>query len=750
MNYKRFLFLIVLFVSCLADLQASVSIVPIPNQITWNNGVYKLKQTVSISYSSDHLKSAALYLAENLHSVLGVKSKVKLGGNGNIRLSLTNDQSLGASGYRLTVDKNGVNVVGCDYNGVVCAIATIRQMAMKTELQYVSITDRPHFVWRGFMLDCSRHFFSKKEIEELINLMALYKLDRFHWHLTDDQGWRIEIKQYPLLTLKGAWRKYNNQDSICMQNARLQDNKDLNLPQENKRIEGKDTLYGGYYSQDDIREMVAYAKQRGIEIIPEIDMPGHFLSAVSNYKGLSCFDKVGWGRVFSSPICPGKDSALEFCRNVWKEIFALFPYEYVHIGGDEVEKGNWKKCPDCQRRIKENNLKNEEELQSWFIHQMEKYFNENGRKMIGWDEILEGGLSKSATVSWWRTWVPDAVDQVTAHGNDVIYCPGSPMYFSQHEQNTSLNEIYTYDLQPSRLSDSQKSHVLGVQANLWAEGIPSRNRMFYMYFPRILALSELAWSNPKNMNFVDFYNRLTYQFEMLHRMGVPYRTPSLYGFNNINVFTKKGTLTVGCKDSLATVRYTTDGSFPNCKSTLYTNPVTVDETTHFILRAFNPEGRADEMVKADFVKQGFLESLDIDKKLTSGLSAEWHEFPGVKCSLIGNAPLNGVYDIDDVMIPSGVKGNIGLIIQGYIKVPADGVYTFALMSDDGSWLKIDGNMVVDNDREQSPHEMICQQALKAGLHRMEVRYFDHNGGMLRLRVSDQQGQRLNPKDIYVH
>ena len=522
------------------------------------------------------------------------------------------------------------------------------------------------------------------------------------------------------------------------------------IPRKNTRVENGDTLYGGYYSQDDIREIVAYARQRGIEIMPEIDMPGHFLSAIENYEGLSCFPTIGWGQFFTTPLCPGKDKVLEFCKDIWREVFELFPYEYVHVGGDEVRKDTWKKCPDCQQRIKALKLNNEEELQSWFIHQMEAFINKNGRKMMGWDEILEGGLSKTATVTWWRTWVPDAPNQVTAQGNNVIYCPGSPMYLSQAEEKTSMRSIYEYDVNPASMSARQKQHVIGVQGNLWCEYIPTRERALFQYFPRILALSELAWTKPELKDYEQFYSRLPQQFAMLHQLNVPFRTPSLDGVYRVNAFTCEGTMTVTCADPLATVRYTTDGSFPNKTSQLYSGPVKVDETTHFILRTFAPNGQAGEMIKADFIKQGLLEPVKVDAgKLAQGLNAAWYDYQGETCSDIHKVAFKGNYPVSDVVIPEGVKGRIGLIITGYLNVPEDGVYTFSLMSDDGSWLKIDGNMVVDNNRPQSPHEEISQQALKAGLHKFEVRYFDSNGGMLRLWVFDPQGKKMQPTDIYL-
>lgn len=766
------MFLILTMTVVASMMWAQVNLVPKPQKAQWGQGSYELSGQMEVAYASKDLKPAAEYLCSSLQKEVGLQAEAKAGKQGTVRLSIKKGKT---GSYRLAVNADGIDIQGADASGVVNGIATLRQMLLLSKngakVPFSTINDTPRFGWRGFHLDCSRHFFTVKEVEELINLMALYKMNRFHWHLTDDQGWRIEIKKYPLLTERGAWRKPNNQDSICLKKAREEDNPDMLLPQDRIRnsdqvdaaassLLGEDRggyLYGGFYTQDDIRRVVAFAKQRGIEVVPEIDMPGHFLSAIEQYDGLSCFPEIGWGEVFTTPLCPGKDRMMAFCKDVWAEVLPLFPYEYVHIGGDEVPKDNWKKCPDCQRRIREEELKDEDELQAWFIHQMEIYLNQHGKKMLGWDEILEGGLSKTATVTWWRTWVPDAVDRVTAQGNDVIYCPGDPFYLSQAEQRTDMRSIYEYNPLPDRLSEKQKKHVLGVQANVWGEWIPTRERMLYMFFPRMIAVSELAWTQPENKDFAEFDSRLTDQFSMLHRLGVPYRTPSLEGFHNINAFVHEGTLRVSCKDPLATVRYTTDGSFPNKNSTRYTGPVTVDETTNFILRTFNPEGRADEMTRAYFVKQGYLESISESSasrgsaaRLTPGLTAAWYEYAGEKCTEILSAPFKGNYEVADVCIPEGVKGKIGLVITGYIDVPADGVYTFALMSDDGSWLKIDGNMVVDNDRPQSPHEEVCQQALRKGLHRIELRYFDHNGGMLRLWVTDEQGRRLNAADIYRH
>lgn len=751
MKATRFLLGALLLLLCGTVLQAQPSLVPKPAQATWGKGKFTIQPQTTIAYGDKALQPAADYLASSLQRLTGVRPKTQRGGKGDILLQIDRKGVKGEGAYRLNVEKARITVKGHDYGAITSAIATLRQITEGKEVATCQISDAPRFGWRGFHLDCSRHFFSVAEVEEAIDLMALYKLNRFHWHLTDDQGWRIEIKKYPLLTERGAWRKPNGQDASCLYQAKKEDNPDLLLPSDRWRTTAEgDSLYGGFYTQDQIREVVSYAAARGISIVPEIDMPGHCLSAIANYEGLSCFDQVGWGKVFTSPLCPGKDAALEFCRNVWSEVIALFPYKYVHIGGDEVEKDNWRKCADCQRRIAQQGLKGVEELQSWFIHEMERFFNAKGRRMIGWDEIIEGGLSKTSTVMWWRNWAPQSVPEATAHGNDVIYTPATPFYFSQNEEKISMRQVYDYDLAPASLSAAQRAHIIGVQANLWAEGIPSRSRMLYMYFPRILALAELAWTQPAQKDYDDFYGRLRQQLSMLNRLGVPYRIPSLDGFHNVNAFTDKGTLTVECQDPQAVIRYTTDGTFPNAESPRYVGPITVDQTTPFTLRTFTPEGRADEMVQADFVKQGLLPALQNVPALNPGVKTDWYDFPGVTCRLITTAPFNGSYTTPDVVIPEACKGNIGLITKGYILIPEDGVYTFALLSDDGSWLKIDGNMVVDNDREQSPHEMVCQQALAKGYHYLEVRYFDHNGGVLRLNVLDPQGKRLNPQTIFFH
>lgn len=731
-----------------------ISIVPQPVEIQQEKGTFKLTSKSSVGYSTETLKPAADYLAAWISKTTGRKIKTTLR-KGDIILSLNKSDKRKPGSYTLSINKEQVTISGNSYNGIISGIESFRQVcpvAAETKTSEWSvpcliIKDEPRYQWRGFMLDVSRHFYSKQEVEEFLDLMALYKLNKFHWHLTDDQGWRVEIKKYPLLTQKGAWRKFNSHDKECLRRMKADDNPDFRIPAEKLRIENGDTLYGGYYTQQDIKDIVRYAGIRGIDVIPEIDMPGHMLAAITNYKGLSCTDQIGWGKVFSSPICPGKDKAIEFCKDVYKEIFQLFPYKYVHIGGDEVEKDNWKKCPDCQKRMKENDLKTEEQLQAWFTHTMENFFNKNGKDMIGWDEIIEGGLSKTSTVMWWRNWAPKSVPEATAHGNNVILCPNANFYLDAQQDKVSIKNLYNYNTDLQGLSAEQRKHILGVQGNLWTEWIPSRERAQYMVFPRLLAIAELGWTKASHLNWDQFQTRMVKQFDRLNALSVNYRMPDLEGFYNTNVFTDKGTVRISCIDPGIEIHYTTDGSIPTTSSPKYVQPLSVTQTTDFTIRSFGKNGRKGDIVKTRFVKEQYAPATNSANQ-QKGLKVAWYDYAGEKCMEIESAPFKQEFITNDICIPSGAKGNIGLIFTGYINIPEDGIYTFALLSDDGSILKIDGETVVDNDFGHSPREITGQKALKKGLHVLNARYFDHNGGVLQLRVLDAEGNVLPAASLY--
>ena len=741
------------FSSCTPTVKQEIAILPTPVSLTEQSGSFVLKDGMKIGVSDQSLFPAVGYLQEILRNVISSSVEVTTD-KSQVDMYFQLKDTVGKpSSYKLESTPEYIRVEATDYSGIISAITTIRQLLPATievqgekqnySIPVVQIEDAPRFEWRGFMLDASRHFWNKKEVKHVLDLMSLYKLNKFHWHLSDDQGWRIEIEKYPLLTEKGAWRKFNTQDRTCMARAKEEDNTDFLIPEDKIRIVEGDTLYGGYYTHDDIKEIVAYATQRGIDVIPEIDMPGHFLAAISQYPELACDGLIGWGEIFSSPICPGKDATLEFCRNVFKEVFELFPYEYVHMGGDEVEKANWKKCPLCQKRIRTEKLGSVEELQAWFVRDMEKFFLANGKRLIGWDEVVTDGLSSDAAITWWRSWAKDALPTATAQKQKVIACPNEHFYFDYAQDQNSVKKILAYDpCADERLSPEEKKYIWGVQANLWAEWIPTMKRIEYLIVPRMIALSEIAWAEPAaKPSLEEFYRQLVPQFKRMDVMRVNYRVPDLQGFYKVNAFIDETAVDLTCPLPGTEIRYTTDGSMPTKESALYDGALEVEETTDFAFRTFRPDGSPSDVVRTKYVKAPYAEAVTAPAALQSGLKAVWHDFRGNLCADIEAAPVKGEYVVESVSIPEEVKGNIGLVLTGYLEVPADGIYTFALLSDDGSTLMLDGELLGDNDGAHSPVEIIVQKALKAGLHPIEVRYFDCNGGVLQMELVNEKSEK---------
>ena len=741
------------FSSCTPTVKQEIAILPTPVSLTEQSGSFVLKDGMKIGVSDQSLFPVVGYLQEILRNVISSSVEVTTDKNQVDIYFQLKDTGGKPGSYKLQSTPEYIQVEANDYSGIISAITTIRQLlpaAIEVQgekqtysIPVVQIEDVPRFEWRGFMLDASRHFWSKDEVKHVLDLMSLYKLNKFHWHLSDDQGWRIEIEKYPLLTEKGAWRKFNEQDRICMARAKEEDNTDFLIPEDKIRIVEGDTLYGGYYTHDDIKEIVAYATQRGIDVIPEIDMPGHFLAAISQYPELACDGLIGWGETFSSPVCPGKDATLEFCQNVFKEVFELFPYEYVHMGGDEVEKANWKKCPLCQKRIRTEKLGSVEELQAWFVRDMEKFFLANGKKLIGWDEVVSDGLSSDAAITWWRSWAKDALPTATAQKQKVIACPNEYFYFDYAQDQNSVKKILAYDpCSDDRLSPEQKKYIWGVQANLWSEWIPTMKRIEYLIVPRMIALSEIAWAEPAaKPSLEEFYRQLVPQFKRMDVMRVNYRVPDLQGFYKVNAFIDETTVDLTCPLPGTEIRYTTDGSMPTKESTLYNGALDVTETTDFAFRTFRPDGSPSDVAHTKYVKAPYAEAVTAPAALQPGLKAVWHDFRGNLCADIDAAPVKGEYVVESVSIPEEVKGNIGLVMTGYLEVPADGIYTFALLSDDGSTLTLDGELLGDNDGAHSSVEIIVQKALKAGLHPIEVRYFDCNGGVLQMELVNEKGEK---------
>ncbi len=439
-----------------------------------------------------------------------------------IFLHLTKDSSItNAEGYKIKVCPEYVKITATTRTGMFYGLVSVLQMMKPNDSHSFSvpaceIKDEPRFAWRGMHLDVCRHFFGKEFIKKYIDLLALHKMNVFHWHLTEDQGWRIEIKKYPKLTQIGAWRNGSMVGKYSDHNI--------------------DTIrYGGYYTQDDIREIVKYASARHITIVPEIEMPGHALAALASYPEFSCtggpFEVAKeWG-VFDDVYCAGNESTFKFIEDILSEVCALFPGKYIHIGGDECPKERWKTCPKCQQRIQDEGLKDEHELQSYFIRRIEKFLNGKGKQVIGWDEILEGGLAPNAAVMSWRG--EEGGIAAANQQHNVVMSPGTHCYFDHYQGEpdlepiaiggyTTLEKVYSYDPVPAELNDSLAHYIMGAQGNVWTEYILDEKHVEYMAFPRMCALAEVLWTPKEKKNQDDFIGRLIQHFNLLNQYKVNY------------------------------------------------------------------------------------------------------------------------------------------------------------------------------------------------------------------------------------
>jgi hexosaminidase len=448
---------------------------------------------------------------------------------GKANIKFISDPSLVADVYQIDVSAKGILVKAQNGAGAYYAAQSIRQMiwnstsGLQTDtinLRLMTIKDKPNYAWRGFHLDVSRHFFTKEFILKIIDWLAYYKLNKLHLHLNDDQGWRVQIDQFPLLTETGAWRTFNQYDSTCMDLAKT----DINYTIDTrfiKEVNGQ-TLYGGFYTKQDIRDIVAYATANYIEVVPEIDMPGHMSAAIRAYPQLSCVDSAGWGKEFSFPICPCKDEVMDFSFKVWDEIAELFRSRFVHIGCDEVEKGTWANSIECQAFMQQNNLKDVNEIQNWFVKKLQEHLEAKGKTVIAWDDVIDGNIDSKLTMMYWRDWVKDSPARCAANGNNIILTPASPFYMASVNNDAALQNLYEFnpaDLYPAAVQDK----VQGIQSCVWTEIVPSEAIFEQFVFPRLQALSEVCWSAGRS--WYSFQVRMKPHFSYLDFNNIHYRRP---------------------------------------------------------------------------------------------------------------------------------------------------------------------------------------------------------------------------------
>ncbi|MFW5725461.1 MAG: beta-N-acetylhexosaminidase [Bacteroidota bacterium] len=529
---------VIILLMLIPPLNIKASIIPEPVLMEKKRGSFRLDGNIELLYpdTSQVMARHASRLAEYLGRLPGMQVSIMSYNAASELPKRGIVLALGSAlqkkeGYVLEVSNRRILVQGEDLAGVFYGLQSLRQLLptqmedpdmaaalVNVKVDGVYIEDYPLFPYRGMHLDVARHFFSVEFVKKYLDLMALHKMNTFHWHLTEDQGWRIEIKKYPLLTEVGAWRK----ETLIGHGGR-------------PPFKYDGTPYGGYYTQEQVKEIVEYAAQRHITVIPEIEMPGHATAALASYPQLGCTGgpyevETRWG-IFEDAFCAGNKSTFEFLENVLVEVMELFPSQYIHIGGDECLKNRWKECPKCQERISEEGLADEYELQSYFIRRIEKFLLQHDRNIIGWDEILEGGLAPQATVMSWRG-VKGGIEAARM-GHDVIMTPTSHCYFDYYQADPAtqplaiggyltLRQVYTFNPVPPELSKQEAEHILGGQGNVWTEYMKTSEHVEYMVYPRAVALAEVLWSPRQKQDFDKFSERLESHLKRLDALGVNY------------------------------------------------------------------------------------------------------------------------------------------------------------------------------------------------------------------------------------
>ncbi|OJV98533.1 MAG: hypothetical protein BGO52_12050 [Sphingobacteriales bacterium 44-61] len=720
--------------------ESTYPLIPYPSSLSPGKGNFLLtKKTVLLKQdNAPTFLNEQHFLQQMLFNCLGDSLSTARTTSGQTYIQLKYDPAIsGSESYKLNITPNAITLSAKNGAGMFYALETLRQLMPATmentrleklTIPSVTIADHPAFAWRGMHLDISRHFFGPAYLRKYVDMMALYKLNKLHLHLTDDQGWRIEIKKYPLLTETGAWRRFEKHDSICIKTFQTTGNKDFEIDKRYIKEKDGQPLYGGYYTQDEMKDFIAYAASRHIEVIPEIDMPGHMEAASRAYPWLTCDSTRNTGPGFSTPICPPNEDVIEFSKNILTEIAALFPSKYIHIGGDEVNTGNWERSSVSKAFMQAKGMNKPSELQTYFNQRIQQHIIALGKTMLGWDEIVEHGVDSNATVMFWRSWAPKLPAMATANGNDMIMSPDGGYYFDHTPDKNSVYEVYHYNPRDTayRIKKENLHRIIGVQANLWSETIPTEARADYMILPRMTALSEVGWTYRNLYN--SFTGRLIQHYPRLDNLGIQYRLPELDGLLENNLFVTPRKFFIPSPLPYFKIRYTTDGSSPENTSPVLTDSIAINGSMQIKLALFAPNGHRGDIYHLRFTKTTYRKAMPRPAQTVAGISCSIYIGSYNSTGRITGRPAKKI-TMKEIAVPQPASDKpFGLKFEGYISVPQTGVYNFYLNCNDGGVLWIGDEKIIDNDGLHPDRERGGQLALEKGVYPIKLDFFDAGSG----------------------
>lgn len=727
--------------------QTQINLIPRPASIKRLSGQFKFGRQTKIVVRDQESRQAADLLNDYLKKSFALTLEIVTVAPVNNAIyfdSLNESDSRTEDSYRVLISPNAVRLSGRGAGTFYAIQSFLQFLPAKLKgtagIPAVEINDTPRFPYRRMHLDVGRHFFSVEFIKKYLDLMAQYKFNRFHWHLTDDQGWRIEIKKYPRLTEIGGYREETEKGKNFMP------------------FVGDGIPHGGFYTQEQIREIVAYAKARYITIIPEIEMPGHSSAALAAYPEFGCKENYPYKvpttwNIFKEIYCP-TEQTFKFLEDVLAEVIDLFPDSpYIHIGGDEVPQDHWKESAFVQELKRREGLKDEHEVQSYFIRRIEKFVNSKGKKIIGWDEILEGGLAPNAVVMSWHgekggIEAAKAKHEVVMAAQEFLYFnfgQGDPKYEPiNHANHLPLEKVYSYDPLPKELSQEEAKYILGAQGNVWTEYFKTPEQIEYQILPRMLALAEVIWSQPENKNYQDFHKRLQSHFAHFDQQKINYRIPEPAGLRNI-ILQNRETARFELRSQIdgGRIFYTTDGSEPDQRAKLYTKPFDItlkpQETRQVKTIVVNAAGRKSVTYAATVRRTTPSSAVELNTETKPGVNLSFFKGDFQNINELDRKTPAETGESNSIRIgqfspkTNGLKEPFGVIFEGFIYIPEEEIYEFQLETDDSAVLAIGRWNLVEIDgvqTKQSREEKLISSSiipLARGLHKFRLKYIQKGG-----------------------